>query len=110
MGFIQGVVFGISEAKMTKKEKQLWLEAIGKLREFYKSQSLPLQLGKIPFSWMDVTGKTCPLCVVVKNRCKDCLWVKFENNTCITKLFNLDTAQQRLDRLDRWEKKLKDIK
>jgi len=91
---------------MTKKEKQLWLEAIGKLRRHY--EKYPLNF--IPVSYFVRTGEECSLCIVAKKCCADCLWVKFENNTCIGKLFHLDTTQERLDRLDRWEKKLREIK
>ena len=86
---------------MTKKEKQLWPEAIGKLRRHYKKYPLD----EIPPSYLISTGKGCPLCGVAKG-CLGCLWVKFEGASCMTMVFSFDTTQQRLDRLDRWEARI----
>jgi len=93
---------------MTKQEKQLWLEAIEKLKGHYKKSSLSPE--GLPVSYYNATSKNCPLCVAAGLDCNNCLWVKFESAPCLYNLFNLDTTQERLDRLDRWEKKLKDIK
>ena len=100
---------------MKKKEKQLWLEAIDKIRNHYKGQ-----LPKIfPKSYPAANLESCPLCDVSENAdvksstasvCDYCLWKKFEGASCVAKLFNLDTTQERLDRLDRWEKLIKEIK
>ena len=98
---------------MTKKEKQLWLEAIGEVRAHYKQYPLD----EIPPSYNESTGKNCPLCKVsmvfeFKNRgsrrdtCSFCLWVKFEEASCMTMVFSFDTTQQRLNRLDRWEARI----
>jgi len=97
---------------MTEKEKQLWLEAVDKLRKHYKQ----FFLNEIPPSYAGKYYSDCPLCEVVKsfynlkNTCAPCLWVKFEGGNCIRNLYSHDLTFQRLDRLDRWEKKLKEIK
>jgi len=93
---------------MTKKEKDRWLDAIGKLRKHYEQY----ELDQIPPSYEDKFYLDCPLCEVVKSiynfkwLCTPCLWVKFEGSNCISKPYENDLTFQRLDRLDRWEKLL----
>jgi len=87
---------------MTKKEKQLWLNAIGKLRKHYKKY-LP---EVIPFSYWSIYKKNCPLCISSRLNCENCLWLRFEVKDCLSSLYNFTTTQQRLDRLDRWEELL----
>jgi len=96
---------------MTKKEKQSWLEAIGKLRRHYRQY----ELDQVPPSYGNKYYLDCPLCEVVKSFhnleiCTPCLWVKFEGRNCISNHYDHDLTFQRLDRLDRWEKKLREIK
>jgi len=97
---------------MTKEEKQLWLEAINYLVEYYK--------GKRKLDW-------CPFCAVVKqlykkDSCDKCLWHKFECVCCdyyaqlnfgkpvftLRKSRNYVWVKDSLERLKRWKKLLKE--
>jgi len=98
---------------MTEQEKQLWLEAIGKLGEHYKKY----ELDQIPPSYRRGTGKLCPLCEADNNikrpgikTCESCLWPKFEDGYCGSKNWARHLTLQRLDRLDRWERLIKEMK
>jgi len=104
---------------MTEQEKQLWLEAIGKLRKRYERY----ELDQIPPSYAGKYYLDCPLCEVVKSLCEvvksfynlkytctPCLWVKFEDRNCIVNHYDRDLTFQRLDRLDRWERLIKEMK
>jgi len=84
---------------MTKKEKKQWLEAIGKLRRWYKKYPLDKTPPNLDHS--------CPLCKLSEDdKCEDCLWVRFEGEGCMDSGYYFDTTRQRLDRLDRWKTRI----
>ena len=93
---------------MTKKEKQLWLEAIGKMRINYKQYPLDETPPSCEFKFLCEVAKKIKGFSQIRSMisiCGFCLW-KFEGKTCTEDSRFLDTTRQRLARLDRWEARI----